>query len=834
MLAGCASWQAPRIDPTGERLLIWPNERPQPVMVGPPVAAPIVAAPPGLIAPPPPAAVVPPFGNVQAPPVFSETTITPPSPAPMNSGVVIPPAPVAAPVITTPLPQGFTPPPTALPTTSMMLINPVVPIGAPTVATTLGGAAPFGAEYLRIMPAGAFAPVGSEVVLKAGICRPDGYSAVNQRIEWSLDGSSAGQFGDLGQREGWQWFRSWSFPRLIDNCHATGNTASFATRLSRGTPDPGDDVQIERGDAWISVTSATEGTSQVTACAPGIGNWNRATATIYWIDAQWVFPSSAVVEAGRPHVLTTTVTRRTNGTPLAGWLVRYDVAGGASLGYEGGNFVEVPTDANGRASVEVSPNDVGGGTTIVGVTIARLPLQGAVSSPRLDVGRGSATINWGTGSISASPAVVDPYTPSPMTPAPPAAGPPSSPYTPGQVTPPPPLTTPQTDASTRPSLPSGPPPADRYTPPADEPTAGRPQLEVTMRRTGPEQVGVGEFASFEVVVTNRGTATARGIMLVDRFDRGLRHPNAKANEYEIKYPGIRDLPPGESSTIPLTFQVVDGGTQCHEVTVTAEGSDPVSRRECITARQSALEVNATGPRSRVAGETAEFSALVRNVGDVAATNIEIVARCDAALEPMEAEPGHQRLPDGSIVLKIDRLEPSEKRTFRMAARCASPSNRACTRFIVNADGGVTAAAEACVEILPPLSSGPAGAAAQALRLTVTENKNPTRVNEQQVINIVVQNPGEATQRQVLVRALLPMEFTANAQQIQPQAGLTVVGQEVQFAVEELAAQQQQRFVIPVNANRAGSVTIPAVVTAEGMTTPITVNSNLIEILPASL
>ena len=434
--------------------------------------------------------------------------------------------------------------------------------------------------------------------------------------------------------------------------------------------------------------------------------------------------------------------------------------------------------------------------------------------------------------MPAAPAV-DPYTQSPMMPAPPATAPSASPYTPAPVTPPPPLTTPQTDASTRPSLPSG-LPADRYTPPADEPAAGRPQLEVTMRRTGPEQVGVGEFASFEVVVTNRGTATARGIMLVDRFDRGLRHPNAKANEYEIKYPGIRDLPPGESSTIPLTFQVVDGGTQCHEVTVTAEGSDPVSRRECITARQSALEVNATGPRSRVAGETAEFSALIRNVGEVAATNIEIVARCDAALEPIEAEPGHQRLPDGSIVLKIDRLEPSEKRTFRMATRCASPSNRACTRFIVNADGGVTAAAEACVEILPPLSGGPADARAPALRLTVTENKNPTRVNEQQVINIVVQNAGQAAQRQVLVSALLPMEFTANASQIQPQAGLTVVGQEVRFAVEELAAQQQQRFVIPVNANRAGSVTIPAVVTAEGMTTPITVNSNLIEILPASL
>jgi hypothetical protein len=62
-------------------------------------------------------------------------------------------------------------------------------------------------------------------------------------------------------------------------------------------------------------------------------------------------------------VLTTTVIRRTDGSPLTGWIVRYEVGSGASLGYEGGNFVEVPVDANGRASVEVSPNDAGGGAT---------------------------------------------------------------------------------------------------------------------------------------------------------------------------------------------------------------------------------------------------------------------------------------------------------------------------------------------------------------------------------------------------------------------------------------------------------------------------------------
>ena len=43
---------------------------------------------------------------------------------------------------------------------------------------------------------------------------------------------------------------------------------------------------------------ATEGTSHVTVYTPAVGDWNlrRATATIYWVDAQWIFPASAVVE----------------------------------------------------------------------------------------------------------------------------------------------------------------------------------------------------------------------------------------------------------------------------------------------------------------------------------------------------------------------------------------------------------------------------------------------------------------------------------------------------------------------------------------------------------
>src|SRR4029079_11305838 len=179
--------------------------------------------------------------------------------------------------------------------------------------------------------------------------------------------------------------------------------------------------------------------SHVTAYAPAVDNWpmRQATTTIYWVDAQWALPPSAAAQPGRPHTLTTTVTRRSDGAPLAGWTVRYDVpGGGASLGYASGNSVDVPTDAAGRASVEVSPTSGGGGSSTVGITIVRPPQAGADASPQLEVGRGAATITWGSGApIGATPTPINtaptlqPTPNSPLSSLPPPPSSPSSPAT---------------------------------------------------------------------------------------------------------------------------------------------------------------------------------------------------------------------------------------------------------------------------------------------------------------------------------------------------------------------------------------------------------------------
>jgi hypothetical protein len=344
--------------------------------------------------------------------------------------------------------------------------------------------------------------------------------------------------------------------------------------------------------------------------------------------------------------------------------------------------------------------------------------------------------------------------------------------------------------------------------------------------------------SFELTVTNRGDGVARNIRIVDRFDRGLNHESAKPGEYTISYSfGARDLPPNESVALPLTFRVVDGGMQCHEVTVTADGAAAVTQRGCVTARQVSLNVVANVPRRQNVGDIAKCSGVVRNVGETTATNVEFVARVDSALSITNAEPGHEVMQDGSVRLQFEQLAPGERRTFGIEAACRAPSGKACVTFSATANGGAVAASQGCVEILAPVAGGPGGAAAapatDGLRLTVTPSTVQPRVGQKMLVTVEIENAGQQVERDVRARVQLVPELTPDATQILPQGEGSVTGTDVRFGpVAELGSGQRRQYLITFTPNRTGRVQLTAEV-ATGSTIRKSATSDPIEILGAS-
>ena len=79
---------------------------------------------------------------------------------------------------------------------------------------------------ITLSPRVTVAAVGSEVVLIAGVCGPDGYLRTNRRLEWSLDPGGVGQFVAV-EENGLVDLLLGDFnrPRKITNTFAVGSTS---------------------------------------------------------------------------------------------------------------------------------------------------------------------------------------------------------------------------------------------------------------------------------------------------------------------------------------------------------------------------------------------------------------------------------------------------------------------------------------------------------------------------------------------------------------------------------------------------------------------------------
>lgn len=768
LVGGCAADGLPRIDPTGESLFVWPGQ--QPAVTNP-------------FAPPPALAVTSTPGNIVAPPVYSD---------PANPGTFAPPA-ATFPAVA------------AAPGAATAAVSPPNVVG-----TTVAASAPGPQDTLTLSPNRVLAPVGSEVILRAGVCSSSGYYIVNQRVEWMIDRAGPGQIVTVGERGHLDMFRCpQNTPRKIDNWYAIGATIPYHVCLDRGTAETTDDLQIRPGEAWVSVSSATEGTSYVTAYSPAVGNWpgRTARATIIWVDAQWQFPPSVTLPAGQPHVLTTIVTRQSDGVPVAGYIVRYEVAGGgASLGYGAGQASEVPTDGQGRARVEITPTDSAPGSTTVNIQIIRPEQLGAAPGPRVTLGSGATTLTWAGGGAS----------PIPQLPA-------------GQVPPP---------ASQPPQpQPFVPPPTEPAVPPLGATTPGKPQLEVTVVNVTPGPFAVGDAVRFNVTVRNKGTAPAQNIVITSDFDQGLSHPGDTKGVFRIESKSMRTLGPGESDSIPLSFTITKPGRQCQRVTVSAADATDVFHQACVdvaaaapAAERPTLRVEITGERIKNVGDLTDFNTVVENTGTVAATNLIVDITTDREfLEPKQADRDLEQQPDGTLRVQIPRLAPGEKRNYAIQCLCRAANDRACAKINVTGDNDVRYLAEHCIEIRPPRGGpgrGEAAAGSENLRLTIIEWAQPARVGQSMTLFVNLDNIGVSSERQVAVRVLVPNNFTVDTTAIQPRGSFEVVnrpeGLELQFTpIAELRAVEQQRYILPLTPARAGLATISAQVRSQSVTEPIT-------------
>lgn len=728
--AGCQSVRLPAIDPTGQRIFApydttlatpqcglfdWlhgepafsppapPPVCPTPAAATPAVAATCLAEPTCAAAP---SCLLTPT-CASSPSCFtSPTCLTVPACVTQPTATVAPPAasqPPALPTANTTNPAGVIPP---------------LPIA--------GG----NQERVVLSPMRIVAPVGSEVVLLAGVAQPTGVFAPHRRIEWMLSQDSVGSLVDIAGDRHCRLHRLVQFhpPEKKSNNLAVSHTGHHSQYVTRGTDIVEDDVRVPRGQTWITLTSARAGRSFVTAYAPNADTWEdrKQTASVLWVDAAWQFPAPAVSREGEAVQLTTTVRRQSDGAPLAGWIVRYEIAGGASAYFppSRGSLADVQTDAAGQATVTVAADPSTSGTTQIAIQVLR-PADAESAAP-LPVGDGGTSVSWTSSGLDVE--VAGPTTSE--------VGAPES-YR---------ITVRNTGASTASEvelldqLPPGltylnsqPPgqvvgdrvvwrlgriPAGGYrdvvvTLRGEQPgnltqritarsAAASAEEDFTVQMTtqaialtlvGPEVAAVGARVQWKVTIANRSNQRLTNLLAVDYFDDGLTHSSGAASP--IKQP-LGDLGPGQQlEPFGITFRADRIGQFKHRMVVSADGARSVQAevtirvtaaprrpREPDPAGQPSVRILQAGPERGVVGDQVLARIQINNPGDAPLQDLTLVAQYDAKLLLPSQATGGPTHEAGQLAWKIDQLAAGETKERQILYKLLAPAAQTAHRVTV--------------------------------------------------------------------------------------------------------------------------------------------------------
>jgi uncharacterized repeat protein (TIGR01451 family) len=601
---------------------------------------------------------------------------------------------------------------------------------------------------VSLMPRQQIAQVGSEVVLTGGVCGGDGFYRVREPLEWTISNGSVGNFVDAGQsvvgRLGLRGRLGELFaeplPELLSNNYAVACTSKKPQVLTRGTVVTTDDIIVESGQAWIGITSPAEGATYITLTAPDLDGWPQRTQTavVHWVDGEWTLPESRIVTGMTPQTLTTSVRRRVTTSPIAGWIVRYQILDPVAM-FEGGATVqEVTTDAAGNASIQILPAVATGGAARVQIQVIR-PAGGTVTEQLL-IGEGTSTITWSTsqvtielqgptsvelnenatyrieinnpGTLDATNVLVRALVPTGFELV--SAVPRGEAFgsrvdwsllslAPGQR---------QTFELTYRAVRSG---TVQHC--VSVQSAGGTPIEdclttqvvadslyIEMQGPNPDvTLQVGQTIQYAVRVTNRGDQTLTDVLLTDSFDPGLQHEQPTS---PLEWP-IGTLRAGESRDVGLTFRIVAPGRHCHSLEATATGTPPARTTACVTAEeaqataQGQVEVRKTGPQEMIEGAEADFYVTIENTGSAPLTNLVISDQYDTSVEPLAADPEVRDFQQNRLVWTLGRLEPGQRQTFQVRCRAVYGNvARSCSVGAIRSAEVAEVSDELCIPILP--------------------------------------------------------------------------------------------------------------------------------------
>jgi uncharacterized repeat protein (TIGR01451 family) len=324
----------------------------------------------------------------------------------------------------------------------------------------------------------------------------------------------------------------------------------------------------------------------------------------------------------------------------------------------------------------------------------------------------------------------------------------------------------------------------------------RPSL--SLHKSGAGQAVLYDALTYQLTVTNSGTAPATQVVLTDTLPAGLEHVGGKS----LLTWEVGTLAPGQSRSVEYQVIAKAVGRLCNRAVATAAGGLREEKEGCVTVVEAKLSLKQTGPARHYANLPATYQLIVSNPGPVPLTNVQLADVLPPELTFVSAGESGQ-FSDRQVRWALGTLAPGASRIVELVLR-AQASGRLCVRAAATADRGLSAAEETCTNFV----------GVPALRLEVNNADDPVEVGAETHYTITVRNLGTDPVTRVTIVAMVPEQL-----EILRAVGADTrkEGAKVLFAPVTLAPAAEARYEIAVRALRAGDVRFRVELTADQLT-----------------
>lgn len=326
---------------------------------------------------------------------------------------------------------------------------------------------------------------------------------------------------------------------------------------------------------------------------------------------------------------------------------------------------------------------------------------------------------------------------------------------------------------------------------------GKPALSI--QKTGPETATLGSTVNYTILVANKGSAVAKGVVVTDTVPEGLASADGQK---QIKYE-VGDLGPNQSKSITVPLRAAARGKHCNVAVAESINAGKVSDDACTTVLQPGLKITKTGDKERFLGRTASYKVTITNAGDTTLSDVVVTDVAPAATTFVSATGA--TITGNQAVWRIASFPAGGSQTFDVVLTSRTQGTH-CNNATVTAAGGLRESAEACT-----IWRGVA-----AVLLEVVDDPDPISADEQNTYTIRVTNQGTADLTTITIAALFDEEMSPVSS---PEG--TVSGQSVKFpVVPKLAPKQSFTYTIRAKGVKVGDARNKITLNADGLTSPV--------------